>query len=148
MRRIFIFLICCFSLCLCAFADGEEVDIPPASSSSEPVEVEVSINQLQDRDLVLSDSSQLTSDMELQNVSVLTSVSPVGPSDTSGLKSVLLSFLGDYDPVIVEYEYQSSNGYTSYLREVQPDYVWMGSFLLLSLFVFCLFRLGGSLWRR
>ena len=75
----------------------------------------------------------------------LMSVSPITPEDTSGLKAVLLSVIGDYDPVIVEYEYQSSNGYSNYLREVLPDYPWFAGFLMLSLFVYCLFRLGGAL---
>ena len=77
----------------------------------------------------------------------VTSVSPVEPSDASGLKSALLGVLGSYDPVVVEYQYSSGNGYTNYLREVQPDYVWLCSFALLALVIFCLFRLGGALLR-
>lgn len=82
----------------------------------------------------------------IDNISV-TSVSPIEPSDTSGLKAALLGVLGNYDPVIVEYQYSSGNGYTNYLREVQPDYVWICSFALLALVIFCLFRLGGALLR-
>ena len=40
----------------------------------------------------------------IDNITV-TSVSPIKPSDTSGLKSALLGVLGNYDPVIVEYQY-------------------------------------------
>lgn len=83
----------------------------------------------------------------ITDISILTSVAPVTPSDTSGLKAVLLGLLGDYDPVIVEYQYQSSQGYNNYLREVQPDYVWLCSFALLALMIFCIFRLGGALLR-
>lgn len=82
----------------------------------------------------------------IDNISV-TSVSPVEPSNTSGLKAALLGVLGNYDPVIIEYQYSSGNGYTNYLREVQPDYVWICSFVLLALVIFCLFRLGGALLR-
>lgn len=77
----------------------------------------------------------------------VTSVSPIEPSDTSGLKSALLGVLGSYDPVIVEYQYSDRNGYTNYLREVQPDYVWLCSCALLALVIYCLFRLGGALIR-
>lgn len=77
----------------------------------------------------------------------LSSVSPVTPSSTSGLKAALLGILGNYDPVIVEYQYSSGNGYTNYLREVQPDYVWLCSAALLALVIFCLFKLGGGLIR-
>lgn len=83
----------------------------------------------------------------ITDINILTSVAPVTPSDTSGLKAVLLGLLGNYDPVIVEYQYQSSQGYNNYLREVQPDYVWLCSFALLALMIFCIFRLGGALLR-
>lgn len=83
----------------------------------------------------------------ITDISIFTSVAPVTPSDTSGFKAVLLGLLGDYDPVIVEYQFQSSQGYNNYLREVQPDYVWLCSFALLALMIFCIFRLGGALLR-
>ena len=82
----------------------------------------------------------------IDNITV-TSVSPLEPSDTSGLKSALLGVLGSYDPVIVEYQYSDRNGYTNYLRDVQPDYVWLCSCALLALVIYCLFRLGGALIR-
>lgn len=83
----------------------------------------------------------------ITDITILTSLAPVTPSDTSGLKAVLLGLLGNYDPVIIEYQYQSSQGYNNYLREVQPDYVWLCSFALLALMIFCIFRLGGALLR-
>lgn len=82
----------------------------------------------------------------IDNITV-TSVSPIEPSDTTGLKSALLGVLGNYDPVIVEYQYSGGNGYSNYLREVQPDYVWLCSCALLALVIYCLFRLGGALIR-
>lgn len=82
----------------------------------------------------------------IDNITV-TSVSPIESSDTSGLKSALLGVLGSYDPVIVEYEYSDRNGYRNYLRDVQPDYVWLCSCALLALVIYCLFRLGGALLR-
>ena len=82
----------------------------------------------------------------ITNIS-LSSVAPVTPSSTSGLKAALLEILGNYDPVIIEYQYSSGNGYTNYLREVQPDYVWLCSAALLALVIFCLFKLGGGLIR-
>ena len=82
----------------------------------------------------------------IDNISIV-SVSPVKPSNATGLKAALLGVLGDYDPVIIEYQYSSGNGYTNYLREVQPDYVWLCSCALLALVIFCLFRLGGALLR-
>lgn len=83
----------------------------------------------------------------ITDINIYSSVAPVTPSDTTGLKAVLLGLLGNYDPVVVEYKYQSSQGYNNYLREVQPDYVWLCSFALLALMIFCIFRLGGALLR-
>ena len=87
------------------------------------------------------------SDPVLTDVAMLTGLAPVTPSDASGLKAVLLSFIGDYDPPIVQYEYTTSNNYKSYVNEIQPDYVWICSFALIALFIFCLFKLGGALIR-
>lgn len=92
------------------------------------------------------DLSDIPVGASIDNISVA-SISPIKPSDTNGLKSALLGVLGDYDPVIIEYQYSGNNGYTNYLREVQPDYVWICSFALLALVIFCLFRLGGALLR-
>lgn len=96
---------------------------------------------------VVPDAGIDSPDAVITDINIYSSVAPVQPSDTTGLKAVLLSFLGNYDPVIVEYEYTSGNGYTNYLREVQPDFVWLCSCGLLALMIFCLFKLGGALLR-
>lgn len=76
------------------------------------------------------------------------SVPPVTPSSTTGLKAALLSVLGNYDPVVVVYQYNTSNsGYSSYATDIQPDYVWIASAVLLCLVIWCLFKLGGALLR-
>lgn len=89
---------------------------------------------------------EINPDTDLPVSVALMSVAPITPESTSGLKAVLLSVIGDYDPVVVEYEYRNSNntGY-SYLREILPDYPWCASFIMLALFVYCIFRLGGAL---
>lgn len=90
--------------------------------------------------------SDIPVDATITDISVM-SLAPITPDDTSGLKAVLLSLIGDYDPVVIEYEYESNNGYTNYLREVQPDYVWLCSVGLFALIIYCIFRLGGALIR-
>lgn len=76
------------------------------------------------------------------------SVPPVTPSSTTGLKAALLTVLGNYDPVVVVYQYNtSSSGYSSYATDIQPDYVWVASAVLLCLVIWCLFKLGGALLR-
>lgn len=125
MKRFLIFLLCFLCIFTSVFAEEGYVlpDILPKTVEE--------INN--------SDEWEVTG-IEVQ------SLSPVTPADAKGLKKVLLDFLGDYDAIIVEYAYKNQNNtYNSYLREVQPDYVWIASFLLLCLFIFCLFRLGGAL---
>lgn len=83
-------------------------------------------------------------DMILQSVDVY-SVSPITSDTTTGLKSVVLGLIGNYDTIVTDYTYTTNNGYVQHTIEVQPDYVWMGSFLLLCLILYCLFRLGGAM---
>lgn len=146
-------LLLTLTLCVPAYAvEGEEVavDIPieeVESNETTPTETPDDSGDSGGWDSgSASDSgNSLLDDLELVGVEVY-GLSPVTPSDTTGLKSVLLEFIGEYDPVIVEYEYQNSNNnYSSYLREVQPDYVWLASCGMLALFVLSLFKLGGAI---
>lgn len=89
----------------------------------------------------------VSEDVVLTGVSRV-SIPPVTPSSTSGLKAALLTVLGNYDPVVVVYQYNtSSSGYSSYATDIQPDYAWIASAALLCLVVWCLFKLGGALLR-
>lgn len=89
----------------------------------------------------------VSEDVVLTGVSRV-SVPPVTPSSTTGLKAALLTVLGNYDPVVVVYQYNtSSSGYSSYSTDIQPDYAWIASAVLLSLVIWCLFKLGGALFR-
>lgn len=97
------------------------------------------------------DESAIISRDDLTEEYVLTdmqvrAVNPIQPSSATNIKNAVLSIVGDYDAVVVEYQYQNQNSqYYSYLREIQPDYAWLCSCALLLVFIFCLFRLGGAL---
>lgn len=89
----------------------------------------------------------VSEDVVLTGVSRV-SIPPVTPSSTTGLKAALLTVLGNYDPVVVVYQYNtSSSGYSSYATDIQPDYAWLASAVLLCLVIWCLFKLGGALIR-
>ena len=89
----------------------------------------------------------VSEDVVLTGVSRV-SIPPVTPSSTTGLKAALLSVLGNYDPVVVVYQYNTSgSGYSSYTTDIQPDYAWIASAALLCLVIWCLFKLGGALIR-
>ena len=125
---IAITVILIFTLGVCAYADEiDESNLPEDSSEDE----------------LPSESNNQTSNNVVQDLTV---VGPVTPSNTSGLKSALLTILGNYDPILAEYSYTNSNGYISYVREFQPDYIWIWSCILLCLVIFCLFRLLGGLF--
>lgn len=80
---------------------------------------------------------------------VVRSVSPVTPSDANGFKAVLLSLFGDYETVVTEHRYTSSNGYTSVQVTTEPDYAWMIAAAIFTVVLYCLFRmLGGVLCGR
>lgn len=136
MKRFFIVCLFIFVLTISVFAEGEDL------IESDPVVFDQPVNQT----IVYADVSK-DPDYELVGIEVR-SVSPVDPEDVTGLKSALLSVLGSYDPIIVEYQYSNQQGYYSYLREVQYDWVWLASATFLLVFIYCLFRLGGALLDR
>lgn len=84
---------------------------------------------------VMNDDGASSANPVLTNSVVATGLAPVTPSDTTGVKAVLLSFIGNYDPPITQYEYTTNNGYKQYVNEIQPDYVWICSFALIALFI-------------
>lgn len=76
-------------------------------------------------------------------------LSPVTPDNTNGLVSVVLSVIGDYNPIVAEHRYQTSSGTWNYVREIQPDYTWLVSAAIFALVLYCVFRLwGGILCKR
>lgn len=81
---------------------------------------------------------------------VSTSTLRISANETSGFHAVILGLLGDYNPIVKDYTYQSSNGYTSHSIEITPDWSWIASAAIFLVIIFCLFRLIGGLfsWKR
>lgn len=142
------------------FIVGEKVDeivdklpalgvpsVPEDSPGELPSEVSPGGNTVYVVGDVMNDDRAAPANPVLTDVAVTTGLAPVTPSDTTGVKAVLLSFIGNYDPPVVQYEYTTSNNYKQYVNEIQPDYVWICSFALIALFIYCLFKLGGGLLR-
>lgn len=130
MKRFLVVLALCVCLCLCcapAFAadteagEGATTDIPTVIVNNE---IEWPVNVL-----TYYGSSQR----------------PFSASSYSGLKGVLLEFLGEWESVVVQHSYVDSNGNAVVQTDVLPDYPWIASAVLLCLMVFCLFRVGGAL---
>ena len=124
-----------------------EPSVPEDSPGELPAEVSPGGNTVYVVGDVMNDEGASPANPVLTDAVVATGLAPVTPGDTSGVKAVLLSFIGDYDPPVVQYEYTTSNNYKQYVNEIQPDYVWICSFALIALFIYCLFKLGGGLLR-
>lgn len=158
MKRFFALLLSCFILCLSVGAvyevnDDTSIQTPaPVFSPVDPVvDVSVPTFSLDEVVAALPESTGspdvVSEDVVLTGISRV-SVPPVTPSSTSGLKAALLSVLGNYDPVVVVYEYNiSSSSSSRYVTDSQPDYAWIASAALLCLVIWCLFKLGGALIR-
>lgn len=140
------------------FSVGEKVDeivdtIPPlvdsSVSESSPGELPSEVSSGGNTIYMVGgfDDGASSANPVLTDVVTTTGLAPVTPGDTTGVKAVLLSFIGNYDPPITQYEYTTNNGYKQYVNEIQPDYVWICSFALIALFIYCLFKLGGGLLR-
>ncbi len=158
MKRFFALLLSCWILC---FSVGAVYEVNDDTSIETPAPVFPSVDSVVDvpvptftLDDVLAALPESIGSPDLVNDDVVltgisrVSVPPVTPSSTTGLKAALLSVLGNYDPVVVVYQYNtSSSGYSSYATDIQPDYAWIASAVLLCLVIWCLFKLGGALLR-
>lgn len=134
-----------------------ESEIPNDETVTEtPVETESEVsssenteeNFVENTEEVNPDLSPVVGEDVLTGISVY-SVSPIESADTSGLKAILIDLFGTYDAIIVEYEYTNSNSnYPSYLREIQPDYVWLCSCGIFALVLYCVFKFAGGVFKR
>lgn len=158
MKRFFVLFLSCWILCLsvgAVYEVNDDTSIQTPSSVTPPVDpldnVPAASFTLDEFLAALPESTGspdvVTEDVVLTGVSRV-SIPPVTPSSTTGLKAALLTVLGNYDPVVVVYQYNtSSSGYSSYTTDIQPDYAWIASAALLCLVIWCLFKLGGALLR-
>lgn len=80
----------------------------------------------------------------LTNVSVM-SMNPISSNDANGLKAIVLDLIGDYDAIVVEYEYTSQQGYSNYVREIQYDFPWLVSAGIFAIVLYCTLRMGAKI---
>lgn len=88
------------------------------------------------------ENSERGTDIVKQEVS--TEVLRISANDTNGFHSVILGLLGSYNPIVKDYTYQSTQGYTSHSIEIQPDYSWLASALIFLVVIYCMFRIIGT----
>lgn len=71
----------------------------------------------------------------------------ISASDTSGLHSIMLSLIGDYNPIVKDYTYTTTsyNGSvtTNHSIDIQPDWSWIMTCALFIIVIYSVFRLFG-----
>lgn len=154
-RKVLLFFLA-FVLCSsCVFADdelpddGESVQIDEFDSSS-PATVVVDITQLlnQNTEPVQVEDPEVIDVVSMQPelVNVTQSLQRVSAEDTTGLKSVLLSILGDYETVVTDYEYRNNNNtYYTHSISIERDWAWLCSCGIFAILLYCTFRTIGAI---
>lgn len=135
--------------------DSEPIQVEqPVDQSSPSVTVDLNslVDQLTNNKSDLDPTEEEPKEvivLEPQLVSYEQSVQKVSASDTSGLKALLLSILGDYETVVTDYEYRTGNNtYTSHSINIERDWAWICSCGVFALLLYCTFRsIGGILCR-
>lgn len=154
-RKVLLFFLCFLMSFSIAFADDPEdlsESIPIDNDNTEDslsynetpgsYTLDINLNRPEEPQQVV-----IVDNMEL--VSRETTKVKISPSDTSGLKAVMLTILGDYETVVTDYTYQSgSSQYYSHSINIERDWAWLASACMLGLLVYCTFRaIGGMLCR-
>lgn len=85
------------------------------------------------------------SNFEDEAIVTFSTLDPVTPAKSNGLKAIVLSLLGNYESIVVQYQYSNNNGTVSYLREVYPDYPWIASAVIFVVVLYCCIRLGAAI---
>lgn len=131
-NRFLIFFLCFLALASCSvFASDTEVLNDDGSYSY----------GVGDESLLNANIPDSYENVEYNNSVEVLSVSA---SSTSGLHSVVLSLIGDYNPIVKDVTY-SQGSYTSHHIEVVPDWSWIASAAIFIIVLFCVFRLVGGL---
>lgn len=166
-QKLFLVPALCFLLLFPVCAAGSDLDPldpSPDSDSADSVVLPVSGSSSADIAAALSQALTDFSDREPDEIiafslplmdldSGIAPASVIDPSDVTEpagtLKSILTNIIGPYNPVVVQYRYQTTtSGNYSYIREIQPDWIWVCSCAMFALLIYCTFRLGGALLRK
>lgn len=152
-KKILLFFCLCFVLSSCfVFADeSEDLSEPVQNDNNSTAPLVVDITQLLNKD---SDSDQVNDPdtvyiLEPELVSAETKSQKITAADSTGLKAVMLSLIGDYETTITDYTYQSgASGYYSHSINIERDWSWICSCGVFAIVLYCTFKaIGGFLWR-
>lgn len=159
-KKVFLFFLCFVLVsfnCAYIFADNEEPNniqdntlsgIEGMDNASQ-TPVVVDITSLLTPVTTNENEPDIVEVLEPQLVNVEVTQMRVSPSDTSGLKAVLLTILGDYETVVTDYTYQQNNyQYLSHSIQIERDWSWICSCGVFALLLYCTFRTIGGICAR
>lgn len=137
----FIYVLFSLVLCLSLVAPAMATDVGDGETSTETESgTQVLVPDVNVyNEVVVEDSSEDLGEYVGTSVYAL---NPVSSSDSNGLKAIMLSLIGDWDSIVIEHAYENTNGYTSYVREIQLDYPWLCSCAIFLVVLFCVLRGG------
>lgn len=81
-------------------------------------------------------------------VDVTQTKTTITPQSTNGIKSVVLSVIGNYETTTTDYTYQTYQGSTQHNIYHEPDYSWLCSCAIFLVCLYCMFRLYGLVFRK
>lgn len=87
----------------------------------------------EDKETVEASNPEVITNVEVNRISV-------SPSDANGLKSVVLSLIGDYETIVTDYTY-SNGSYTQHSIDVQYDMPWLISAALFAICIWSCFKM-------
>lgn len=78
-------------------------------------------------------------------VSADTSIKSIRAANSTGLKAVILSLIGNYDTTVTDYTYQNQQGYTQHSIEIEQDWSWILTCVVFIVVLFCTLKLLGAM---
>lgn len=146
MFRKLLVVILSISLIICssfsAFADDTE-DGGDVVNDTPVVVVDNTLSDKIDNLITTLTETQTASEVVVEPAQTTMQVLRISANQTSGLHSILLSLIGDYNPIVKDYVYNNTSGYQSHSIEIQPDWSWIMTAALFIVMIYCVFRLFG-----
>lgn len=146
MFRKLLVVILSISLIICssfsAFADDTE-DGSDVVNDTPVVVVDNTLSDKIDNLITTLTETQTASEVVVEPAQTTMQVLRISANQTSGLHSILLSLIGDYNPIVKDYVYNNTSGYQSHSIEIQPDWSWIMTAALFIVMIYCVFRLFG-----
>lgn len=151
LKDVLIFICCLITVlmpCL-AFADGDEPGAGSEVLTSDPMPSEspqidtTNIESKLDEIIGTLQATPTEGNLEIVEPDTKVSVLRISASDTTGLHAVMLGLIGDYNPIVKDYTYQSTQGYTNHSIDIQPDWSWIATAFVFVVVLYSVFRIIG-----